>query len=92
MMTITISNRKRKSKEDVDALKILKKLRSKTVLSKVKGKIIEELTTTPQKMEKIINTWAVLRSTRPTTPQDNRTFNRLKTRYIKHRYTLPMNK
>lgn len=92
MMTITISNRKRKSKEDTDALKILKKLRSKTVLSKVKGKIIEELTATPQKMEKIINTWAVLRSSRPATPQDTRAFNRLKTRFIKHRYTLPIKK
>lgn len=92
-MTITISKGKNKSKEDVDALKTLKKLRSRTLPSYVKGKIIEELIATPKKMEKIINTWAVLRSStiRPT-PQDSRAFNRLKTRYIEHRYTLPMNK
>ena len=91
-MTITISKRKNKSKEDVDAVKILKKLRSKTVMPHAKGKIIEELTATPKKMEKIINTWAIIRSSRPTTPQDNRAFNRLKNRYIKLRYTLPMKK
>lgn len=92
-MTITISKRKNKSKEDVDALQTLKKLRSKTIASHIKGKIIEDLIATPKKMEKIINTWAVLRSStvRPT-PQDSRTFNRLKSRYIEHHYTLPMNK
>ena len=92
-MTITISKRKNKSKEDVDALKTLKKLRSKTIPSHVKGKIIEELIATPQKMEKIINTWAVLRSsTVRTTPHDSHTFNRLKTRYIEHHSTLPVKK
>ena len=91
-ITITISKRKKKSKEDIDALKTLKKLRSKTTASYIKGKIIEELTATPRKMEKIINTWAVLRATIRPTPQDNRTFNRLKYRYIQHHFTLPINK
>lgn len=92
-MTITISKRKNNSKEDVDALQTLKKLRSKTIPSHIKGKIIEDLIATPKKMEKIINTWAVVRSStvRPT-PQDSRTFNRLKNRYIEHHYTLPINK
>jgi hypothetical protein len=91
-ITITISKKKNKSKEDVDAFKTLKKLRSKTTASHIKGKIIEELIATPRKMEKIINTWAVLRATIHPTPQDSRTFNRLKNQYIDHHFTLPMKK
>jgi hypothetical protein len=74
------------SKEDADALKKLKKLRSKTTVAHLKKKLIEELVETPQKMEKIINTWAGLRAKRltPLPPEDTRAFNRLKTRYIKH--------
>ena len=82
-LTMTLSKRK----SDVDALKMLKKLRNKTIVPNEKKKLIDELTTTPKKMEKIINTWATIRARRPTrlTPEENRTFHRLKNRFIKSR-------
>lgn len=88
--TISISKKRNKSKEDVDALHTLKTLRNKGTLFTDKVKIIETLTTSPRKMEKIINTWATIRANRPTrwTVEDNRTFHRLKMRFIKSHFTV----
>lgn len=80
-----LTTKKRLSRNDLEMLKTMKTLRRKTTTNEKRNIIMTELTTTPDDMGKIINTWATIRATNPKkiTPQDNRLFNMLKSKYIK---------
>jgi len=60
----------------------MKTLRRKTTTAEKRNRTMNELT--PEKMEKIINTWATIRATNPKriTPRDSKLFNALKSKYI----------